>query len=163
MKTHCENILVRKEPSKEIFELAILKEKDKEEYRICNLTKGHICKCIFDSYEDAYTDIERYQKERKNTILGLKREGIKLVNLDLTGITPSDEYVKVKEENKEFEIAVFECLCNPIEENKLHAIEEFWDKVQSSLSYLQITLDIKADEVMENYNLHLEKIKNRPR
>ena len=88
---------------------------------------------------------------------------INLVDLNLQGITPSDELLKVKEENKEFEMAVLECLCNPIEENKLHAIEEFWDKVQSSLSYLQITLGIKADEVMENYNLHLEKIKNRPR
>ena len=90
-------------------------------------------------------------------------KSLRLVDLNLQGITPSDELLKVKEENKEFEMAILECLCNPIEENKLHAIEEFWDKVQSSLSYLQITLDIKADEVMENYNLHLEKIKNRPR
>ena len=88
---------------------------------------------------------------------------INLADLNLQGITPSDELLKVQEENKEFEMAILECLCNPIEENKLHAIEEFWDKVQSSLSYLQITLDIKADEVMEKYNLHLEKIKNRPR
>lgn len=88
---------------------------------------------------------------------------INLVDLNLQGITPSDELLKVQEENKEFEMAVLECLCNPIEENKFHAIEEFWDKVQSSLSYLQITLDIKADEVMEQYHLHLEKIKNRPR
>ena len=88
---------------------------------------------------------------------------INLVDLNLQGITPSDELLKVKEENKEFEMAVFECLCNPIEENKLHAIEGFWDKVQSSLSYLQITLGITANEAMEQYHLHLEKIKNRPR
>lgn len=88
---------------------------------------------------------------------------LRLVDLNLQGITPSDERLKVQEENKEFEMAVFECLCNPIEENKLHAIEEFWDKVQSSLSYLRITLGITADEVMEQYHLHLEKIKNRPR
>lgn len=88
---------------------------------------------------------------------------LRLVDLNLQGITPSDEFQKVQEENKEFEMAVLECLCNPIEENKLHAIEEFWDKVQSSLSYLRITLGITADEVMEQYHLHLEKIKNRPR
>ena len=90
-------------------------------------------------------------------------KSLRLVDLNLQGISPSDELLKVQEENKEFEMAILECLCNPIKESKLHAIEEFWDKVQSSLSYLQITLDIKADEVMENYNLHLEKIKNRPR
>lgn len=107
-----------------------------------------------------YTLINRIIREYKpkNEI-----EAIKLVNIDLTGITPSDEYVKVQEENKEFDEAVYECLYNPIEENKLHAIEEFWDKVQSSLSYLQLTLGIKADDVMEQYHLHLEKLKNRPR
>ncbi|NMF06279.1 helix-turn-helix transcriptional regulator [Clostridium beijerinckii] len=88
---------------------------------------------------------------------------LRLVDLNLKGISPSDELQKVNEENKEFEMAVLECLCNPIEENKLHTIEEFWDKVQSSLSYLQITLGITANEVMEQYHLHLEKIKNRPR
>ena len=91
------------------------------------------------------------------------KKGIVLKDLNLQEIRPSDEFLKVQEENKEFEMAVLECLCNPIEENKLHAIEEFWDKVQSSLSYLQITLGITANEVMEQYHLHLEKIKNRPR
>ena len=90
-------------------------------------------------------------------------KSLRLVDLNLQGITPSDELLKVQEENKEFEMAILECLCNPIEENKLHAIEEFWDKVQSSLSYLQITLGITANEAMEQYHLHLEKIKNRPR
>ena len=90
-------------------------------------------------------------------------KSLRLVDLNLQGISPSDELLKVKEENKEFEMAILECLCNPIEENKLHAIEEFWDKVQSSLSYLQITLGITANEAMEQYHLHLEKIKNRPR
>ncbi|AQS10595.1 hypothetical protein CLOBY_27400 [Clostridium saccharobutylicum] len=105
----------------------------------------------------------QYGLEKDYCILGLKLEGINLVNIDLTGITASTELLKVIEENNEFESAVFECLCNPIDENRKHAIEEFWDKVQSSLSYLQVTLGIKADEVMEQYNLHLEKIKNRPR
>lgn len=88
---------------------------------------------------------------------------IKLRDIDLTGISASTELNKMNEENKEFEEAVFESLCNRSYDTDKHAIEEFWDKVQSSLSYLTVTLGIKADEVMDHYNLHLEKIKNRPR
>jgi transcriptional regulator with XRE-family HTH domain len=87
----------------------------------------------------------------------------RLVDLNLQGISPSDEFQKVQEENKEFEMAILECLCNPNINTRNHAIEEFWDKVQSSLSYLQVTLGINADDVMEQYHLHLEKLKNRPR
>lgn len=88
---------------------------------------------------------------------------IELKDLNLTRITPSTELMKVQEENIEFEKAVFEALCNRNSETNKHAIEEFWDKVQSSLSYLTLTLGIKADKVMDHYPYHLEKIKNRPR
>jgi hypothetical protein len=91
------------------------------------------------------------------------RYSIELKDIDLTGISASTELSKMNEENREFEEAVFESLCNTSYENDKHAIEEFWDKVQSSLSYLTVTLGIKADEVMEHYQFHLEKIKNRPR
>ena len=89
--------------------------------------------------------------------------GIKLKNLDLYGVTPVDQVNKVDEESKEFENAVFECLVNRNYENEKHAIEEFWDCVQARLSYLQLTLGITADEVMEHYKFHLKKIKDRPR
>lgn len=89
--------------------------------------------------------------------------GIKLKDLDLNGVTPVEQVSKVEEESKEFENAVFECLVNRNYENEKHAIEEFWDCVQVRLSYLQLTLGITANEVMEHYKFHLEKIQNRPR
>ena len=89
--------------------------------------------------------------------------GIELKNIDLTGVTLSTERLKISEEDKEFEDAVFECLCNPIEENKVHAIEEFWDCVQVRLSYLELALKINAQEVMEGYSEHLKKLEHRPR
>ena len=88
---------------------------------------------------------------------------IELKDLDLTGITPIEELRKIEEENKEFEDAVYECLCNNTKENRDHVIEEFWDKVQSSLSYMQITLGIKAVDAERQYYKHLIKIQNRPR
>lgn len=88
---------------------------------------------------------------------------IELKDLDLTGITPIEELRKVEEENKEFEDAVYECICNNTEENRNHVIEEFWDKVQSSLSYMQVTLGIKAVDAERSYPKHLQKIKKRPR
>ena len=48
-------------------------------------------------------------------------------------------------------------------EEEEHAIEEFWDKVQSSLGLLYKMRGITAEEVMSGYKYHLEKIKNRPR
>lgn len=91
------------------------------------------------------------------------RYSIELKDIDLTGISASTELSKMNEENREFEEAVFEGLCNRSYETDKHVIEEFWDKVQSSLSYLTVTLGITAEEVMEHYPLHLEKIKDRPR
>ena len=53
------------------YSLIIIKEKTKDVYRIVNLTKGHICPCEFDTYEEAEDDIYRYQSEGKNQILGM--------------------------------------------------------------------------------------------
>lgn len=80
---------------------------------------------------------------------------IKLKNIDLEGVTLSDEIKKVEEEDREFESAV---LCS----TKKHQIEEFWDCMQARLGVLQL-LGIGEDEVMEGYRKHLKKIKNRPR
>lgn len=53
-------IIVEKES--ETIEVLLLKHKNTNKYSYVNLTKGHICKCIFNSVEDALKDIE----DRKN-------------------------------------------------------------------------------------------------
>lgn len=82
---------------------------------------------------------------------------VELKNIDLSKVTDLEQYKKCVEEEIEFLEAVTE------EKNKEHAIEEFWDVVQSKLGLLQKTMNISASEVMKGYNKHLEKIKNRPR
>ena len=89
--------------------------------------------------------------------------GIKLVNIDLSSLTASDELKKLYEERKEFIDAVYEFLMDPTEEHRLHVIEEYWDEVQSGLGYMERATGITADEVMEHYDKHLKKIKDRPR
>jgi hypothetical protein len=89
-------------------------------------------------------------------------ENIKLVNIDLSKVSELEQLYKVKEENIEFDEALIFFLENRSVKNRLHVIEEFWDKVQSSLGMLD-KYEISADEVMKLYPLHLEKIKNRPR
>ena len=81
---------------------------------------------------------------------------IELRNIDLTGISILDQIYKVKEEEMEFMIAIELA-------EKENAIEEFFDDIQSKLGLLEKLFGIKADEVMERYPKHLEKIKNRPR
>jgi hypothetical protein len=39
------------------YDIAILKHKDSGKYSFVNLTKGHICPCLFDTYEDAYKEL----------------------------------------------------------------------------------------------------------
>ena len=81
---------------------------------------------------------------------------IELKNINLENVTLIDQVSKVKEEDQEFLNAVRY-------EEEEHAIEEFWDKVQSSLGLLYKMRGITAEEVMQYYKYHLEKIKNRPR
>ena len=81
---------------------------------------------------------------------------IELRNINLENVSLSEQVSKVKEEDKEFLDAVRY-------EEEEHAIEEFWDKVQSSLGLLYKMRGITAEEVMQYYKYHLEKIKNRPR
>lgn len=83
-------------------------------------------------------------------------EGIKLVNINLTGITVMKQLQKVVEEEKEFMVAIEMA-------DQENAIEEFWDNVQAKLGLLEKLFGITADKVMEKYPKHLEKIKNRPR
>lgn len=41
-------------------DVAILRDKSSDKYRYVNLTKGHICKCSFDSREEALLDLLNY-------------------------------------------------------------------------------------------------------
>lgn len=87
-------------------------------------------------------------------ILGFKNTlCVELKNMDLDETTLMNQLRKVEKENNEFETAIVK---NDIND----AIEEFWDKVQSSLGALE-KIGIKADIVVRDYPKHLEKIKNR--
>lgn len=88
--------------------------------------------------------------------LTAKRRKVELKNIDLTGITETEEYAKLAEEHGEFMTALEK-------KDKENAIEEFWDVVQVYLGILDIELGIPAGEVTLGYSKHLEKIKNRPR
>ena len=81
---------------------------------------------------------------------------IELRNINLENVSLLEQVNKVKEEDQEFLDAVRY-------EEEEHAIEEFWDKVQSSIGLLYKMRGITVDEVMSGYKYHLEKIKNRPR
>ena len=85
---------------------------------------------------------------------------IELKNIDLENVTLKEQYKKAAEEEAEY----WEALNGFIREidTKEHVIEEFWDWVQAELGILH-KRGITADEVMEGYDNHLEKIKNRPR
>lgn len=85
---------------------------------------------------------------------------IKLVNIDLSKVDKLTQVLKAREEELEF----FEALTDYVSEKdtKKHVIEEFLDLMQSFLGVLQKE-GISAEEVMEHYPKHLEKLKNRPR
>ena len=42
----------------EDLDVLLLRHKDTDKYSFVNLTKGHICKCVFDSVDEAMKDIE---------------------------------------------------------------------------------------------------------
>ena len=41
----------------------LLRHKNTDKWSFINMTKGHICQCIFDSIEDAMKDIEDRKKK----------------------------------------------------------------------------------------------------
>lgn len=88
---------------------------------------------------------------------------ITLRNIDVSGITLEEQIEKLHEERHEFEMAVLEALVDRNYEHDKHAIEELLDEFQAGLSYLYKTLGITAQEVMDHYYLHEEKLKQRPR
>lgn len=48
-----------------IFEVLLLKHKLSNTYSFVNITKKHICPCIFNSKEEAISDLENYKKVGK--------------------------------------------------------------------------------------------------
>lgn len=86
----------------------------------------------------------------------MKTTGIILKNIDLTGVSVLEQLLKVKEEEKEFMIAIESA-------DKRNSIEEFYDNIQSKLGLLEKIFGITAEEVMKEYPEHIEKIKLRPR
>ena len=55
-------IIVEKE--NETLEVLLLKHKNNNSYSYINITKGHICQCVFSSIEEALGDIEE-RKQKK--------------------------------------------------------------------------------------------------
>lgn len=48
-----------------INEVAIMPHKDTNKYSFVNISRGHICPCVFDSIEDAINDLEEHKKSGK--------------------------------------------------------------------------------------------------
>lgn len=76
-------------------------------------------------------------------------------NIDLTNISIGKQWEKVAEEDKEFYAAMQVS-------DRNNQLEEFWDTVQARLGVLR-KCGISAEEVMQYYTKHLEKLENRPR
>lgn len=106
--------------------------------------------------------IENNFKYKILDIRGKAEKGIVLKNIDLNDITIIQEVNKYDEETKEFNEAFYEYTVHETIENKEHLIEEYFDVLQSMLGLLD-KLGITAQEVMQGYPKHLEKIKDRPR
>ena len=47
----------------EILTVALLRHKDTTKYSFVNLTKGHICSCVFDNIDEAILDLEDRKKK----------------------------------------------------------------------------------------------------
>ena len=85
---------------------------------------------------------------------------IKLQNIDLSKVSLKEQYKKCIEEECEFYEAANNALTQ--EKERDHAMEEFYDCMQSKLGVLY-KLGISAYDVMKYYPNHLEKLKHRPR
>lgn len=101
-------------------------------------------------------------KEKLKGLIHKVNDSIQLRNIDLAGISKRDQYDKFIEEQAEFRGAFREFTFTRKEKDKFHAIEEFYDMLQSALGMLQLE-GTTAEEVMQHYPLHEEKLKHRPR
>ncbi len=81
---------------------------------------------------------------------------IELKNIDLSGVSVIEQTEKVDEEFQEFKMAL-------VYESKENVIGEFWDVVQAIAGLAERFREITAEELMDGYPRHLDKIKHRPR
>ena len=49
--------------NKDLCEVYILPHKGIGKYSFVNIPKGHICPCVFDTYEEALQDLENRKKD----------------------------------------------------------------------------------------------------
>ena len=49
--------------NKDLCEVYILPHKETGKYSFVNITKGHICPCMFDTYEEALQNLENRKKD----------------------------------------------------------------------------------------------------
>lgn len=49
--------------NKDLCEVYILPHKETGKYSFVNITKEHICPCVFDTYEEALQDLENRKKD----------------------------------------------------------------------------------------------------
>lgn len=49
--------------NKDLCEVYILPHKETGKYSFVNITRGHICPCVFDTYEEALQDLENRKKD----------------------------------------------------------------------------------------------------
>ena len=90
-----------------------------------------------------------------------KEKSIVLKNIDVSDKTFINQIEKVIEDGEELTKTVVNYVLGPVNRDvvcKEDTIKVFWEMVQTGMGLLQ-KIDVDADEVMEYYNKHLEKIK----
>lgn len=112
---------------------------------------------IVDSHK-RFEKLERNVAEIINNELRVdrdKRKGIELKNIDLSGVSIEEQTSKVIEEDIEFLRALNS-------NSKKEVVGEIWDTFQAriGLAYME---GVTARDIMNGYQIHLEKLKNRPR
>lgn len=58
------------EKPNETIDVILLKHKNTDTYSYINITKGHICQCVFSSIEEALVDLEL--RRRKGLVVSYK-------------------------------------------------------------------------------------------
>ena len=93
-----------------------------------------------------------------------KEKSIVLKNIDTSDKTFINQIEKVIKDGNKFAKSVANYVLAPVYEKntvvcKEDAIKTFWEMVQTGLGLLQ-KIDVDADEVMEEYPKHLQKMEN---
>lgn len=101
-------------------------------------------------------------EEKMKELINKVNNSIELKNIDLTGITSTEQSKKVIEEEEEFKEAFAEYINYRTQESRIHLIDETLDEFQSKLGLLEKE-GIKAEEVQAYYSAWVKKLENRPR